>query len=230
MSLAARADRVAFDVAPPRPTVDDEEEFRFPSREEIGDIVARVRDRLSDAPDRAAMSDERLRVLVESNVSAVMSLPEVASSVADPIRVRAAVLDELLGFGPVQELLDDARISEIMVNGVGAVYVELEGTIRRSNRSFDSEEQLLRVIDRMVRTSGRRVDQSSPMVDARLPDGSRLNVILPPVAVDGPSITIRKFTAGHLTTDDLVQQGALSGEAAGRPPGACGQKRSSSRR
>ena len=215
MSLAARADRVAFDVAPPRPTVDDEEEFRFPSREEIGDIVARVRDRLSDAPDRAAMSDERLRVLVESNVSAVMSLPEVASSVADPIRVRAAVLDELLGFGPVQELLDDARISEIMVNGVGAVYVELEGTIRRSNRSFDSEEQLLRVIDRMVRTSGRRVDQSSPMVDARLPDGSRLNVILPPVAVDGPSITIRKFTAGHLTTDDLVQQGALSGEAAG---------------
>ena len=215
MSLAARVDRATTDVTTPRTEVDEEHEFRFPSREEIGDIVGRVRDRLSEVPDRAAMSDERLRVLVESNVSTVMALPDVASTVTDPIRVRAAVLDELLGFGPVQELLDDPQISEIMVNGVGSVYVELDGTIRRTNRSFDSEEQLLRVIDRMVRTSGRRVDQASPMVDARLPDGSRLNVILPPVAVDGPSVTIRKFTAGHLTTDDLVEQGSLSPEAAG---------------
>ena len=214
MSLAARADRVTSNVTPIRPASIDDEEFRLPSRDDVRGIVERVRERLTEVADRATMSDERLRVLVESNVSAVMALPDVASSGSDPVRVRAAVLDELLGFGPLQDLLDDPKISEIMVNGLEGVFVESKGMVRRTNRSFDTEEQLLRVIDRMVRTSGRRVDQSSPMVDARLPDGSRLNVVLPPLAVDGPSITIRKFTAGHLTTDDLVEQGSLSAEAA----------------
>ena len=214
MSLAARADRVTSNVTPIRSVSIDDEEFRLPSRDDVRGIVERVRERLTEVADRATMSDERLRVLVESNLSAVMALPDVASSVSDPVRVRAAVLDELLGFGPLQDLLDDPKISEIMVNGLGGVFVESKGMVRRTNRSFDTEEQLLRVIDRMVRTSGRRVDQSSPMVDARLPDGSRLNVVLPPLAVDGPSITIRKFTAGHLTTDDLVEQGSLSAEAA----------------
>lgn len=214
MSLAARADRVTSNVTPIRPSMIEDEEFRLPSRDEIGDIVARVRDRLSEVPERATMSDDRLRVLVESHVGVVMSSPDVASSVVDPVRVRAAVLDELLGFGPLQDLLDDPKVSEIMVNGLESVFVESKGVLRRTNRSFDSNEQLLRVIDRMVRTSGRRVDQSSPMVDARLPDGSRLNVVLPPLAVDGPSITIRKFTAGKLTTDDLVEHGSLSVEAA----------------
>ncbi len=214
MSLAARADRVATNVTPLRPALEAQDEFDLPSRDDIRGIIERVRERLAEVPERASMSDDRLRVLVETNVATVLSLPEVASTLADPVRARAAALDELLGFGPLQDLLDDPKISEIMVNGLDAVFVESKGVLRRTNRSFDSTEQLLRVIDRMVRTSGRRVDQSSPMVDARLPDGSRLNVVLPPLAVDGPSITIRKFTAGHLTTDDLVEQGSLSAEAA----------------
>ena len=214
MSLAARADRAMSNVTPIRSTAIDDDEIRLPSRDDVRDIVERVRERLSEVQDRATMSDDRLRVLVETNVATVMSLPDVASIVADPVRVRAAVLDELLGFGPLQDLLDDPKISEIMVNGLDGVFVESKGVVRRTNRSFDTEEQLLRIIDRMVRTSGRRVDQSSPMVDARLPDGSRLNVVLPPLAVDGPSITIRKFTAGHLRLDDLVEQGSLSAEAA----------------
>jgi pilus assembly protein CpaF len=214
VSLAARADRVTSNVTPIRPSTDVDEEFLLPSRDDVRDIVERVRDRLSEVSDRATMSDDRLRALVESNVATVMSLPEVASNIDDPIRMHAAALDELLGFGPLQDLLDDPKISEIMVNGLDGVYIETNGMLRRTNRSFDSTEQLLRVIERMVRTSGRRVDQSSPMVDARLPDGSRLNVILPPLAVDGPSITIRKFTAGHLRLDDLVEQGSLSAEAA----------------
>jgi pilus assembly protein CpaF len=127
--------------------------------------------------------------------------------------LRSAVMDELLGFGPIQDLLDNPLISEIMVNGLAGVYVESQGTLRRTNRAFESEEQLMRVIDRMVHTSGRRVDQSSPMVDARLPDGSRLNVILPPLAVDGPSVTIRKFTSSGLGVDDLVRLGSLSPES-----------------
>jgi pilus assembly protein CpaF len=214
VSLAARADRTTSNVTPIRSTVIDDDEIRLPSRDDVRSIVERVRERLSEVPDRATMSDDRLRVLVESQVATVMSLPDVASTIAEPVRVRTAVLDELLGFGPLQDLLDDPKISEIMVNGLDGVFVESKGVVRRTNRSFDTEEQLLRIIDRMVRTSGRRVDQSSPMVDARLPDGSRLNVVLPPLAVDGPSITIRKFTAGHLTTTDLVEQGSLSAEAA----------------
>lgn len=214
MSLAARVDRVAPVSAIVPVNTNDDVELHLPSRENVMLIVERVRERLSDAPDRATMSDDRLRALVESNLALIMSSSDVSATVVDAARTRSAVLDELLGFGPLQDLLDDPTISEIMVNGVDTVYVESHGVLRRTNRKFESEEQLLRVIDRMVRTSGRRVDQSSPMVDARLADGSRLNIVLPPLAVDGPSITIRKFTAGKLTTEDLVGQAALSVEAA----------------
>ena len=221
MSLAARVDRVA-PLAPTTNGVSGDigndvgtgTDMVFPSRENVVTIVELVRERLADTPDRATMSDDRLRALVESHLALVMASPDVASRVSDPSRVRSAVLDELLGYGPLQDLLDDPRVSEIMVNGVETVFVESQGVLRRTNRAFESEEQLLRVIDRMVRSSGRRVDQSSPMVDARLLDGSRLNVVLPPLAVDGPSVTIRKFTAGKLSTEDLVTRGALSPEAA----------------
>lgn len=176
--------------------------------------VAEVRRRLADLPDRASMSEERLRVVVEGQVNQVLAANEY-SSIADPDgRFRAAVLDDLLGFGPLQDLLGDRTISEVMVNGHQTVFIERSGVISRSNRHFESDEQLLRVIDRMLRTSGRRVDQASPMVDARLPDGSRLNVILPPLAVDGPSVTIRKFLSGGFTTDDLIRLDSLSAEAA----------------
>ena len=128
--------------------------------------------------------------------------------------LRSAVLDELLGYGPIQDLLDRTDVSEIMVNGPNCIFVERSGRLERTDRQFDNEEHLMSVIDRMVRSSGRRVDQSSPMVDARLPDGSRLNVVVPPLAVDGASLTVRKFTAKHLTSADLVSRGALSAEAA----------------
>jgi pilus assembly protein CpaF len=100
------------------------------------------------------------------------------------------------------------------VNGADSVYVERSGTITKTERSFDTDEHLRRVVDRMLRTSGRRVDQSSPMVDARLADGSRLNVVLPPLSVDGPAVTIRKFHAAGFGIDDLIRQRSLSTEAA----------------
>jgi pilus assembly protein CpaF len=159
------------------------------------------------------MPDADLRRLVEEQVDSVQRLPEFAND-EDRATVRTTVLNDLLGFGPIQDLLDDPSISEIMVNGPDDVFVERSGVIGSSNSRFDSTEQLLRVIDRMVRSSGRRVDQSSPMVDARLPDGSRLNVVLPPLSVDGPAVTIRKFTSSGLSTDDLVQSGTLSTDSA----------------
>ncbi|MEK0414739.1 MAG: hypothetical protein RL352_136, partial [Actinomycetota bacterium] len=103
---------------------------------------------------------------------------------------------------------------EVMVNGANAVYVERSGTITKTERAFDTDEHLRRVVDRMLRASGRRVDQSSPMVDARLVDGSRLNVVLPPLSVDGPAVTIRKFHSAGFGIDDLIRQQSLSIDAA----------------
>ena len=177
------------------------------------EVMSAVRGRVAGIPERTTLADAELRAAVEKEVDAVLArLPAGDSGATD--RLKDAVLDELLGFGPIQDILEDPSVSEIMVNGPGMVWVEQAGVLRLSNRRFDSAEQLLHVIDRMVRTSGRRVDQSSPMVDARLPDGSRLNVILPPLSVDGACVTIRKFTSSGLTTDDLVAQGSLSRGAA----------------
>ncbi|MEY2967742.1 MAG: Pilus assembly protein ATPase [Actinomycetota bacterium] len=179
-------------------------------------IVSVVRRRLAGVPERTTMADEDLRRLVESEVDAALALPEFTGLVDPGAReaMRRDVVNEILGFGPLQDLLDDPTISEIMVNGFDDVWVERDGMIERSPRSFESEDQLLVVIDRMVRSSGRRVDQSSPMVDARLPDGSRLNAILPPLAVDGPAVTVRKFTSSGLSIDDLVASATLSRDAA----------------
>jgi pilus assembly protein CpaF len=120
------------------------------------------------------------------------------------------ILDELLGFGPIQPLLDDAEISEVMVNGFGKVYIERKGKLIKTNVTFDNDDQVLRVIDRIILPLGRRIDSDSPTVDARLPDGSRVNAVIPPVAIDGPTITIRKFEKGKLSVDQLIQLGSIT--------------------
>lgn len=177
------------------------------------DIARAVRERLAAIPERATLPDPELRKLVEEQIDTVQKLP-VFAGVENPEGVRRTVVNDLLGFGPIQELLDDSSISEIMVNAPDEIWVERSGTISLSDSIFESMDQLLRIIDRMVRSAGRRVDQSSPMVDARLPDGSRLNVVLPPLSVDGPAVTIRKFTSSGLGIDDLVSHGTLSAPAA----------------
>jgi len=120
------------------------------------------------------------------------------------------VVDELLGFGPLQPLLDDPEITEIMVNGAKKVYIERKGKITKTNVSFENDEQVLRIIDRIILPLGRRIDADSPTVDARLPDGSRVNAVIPPVAIDGPTITIRKFQKDKLSVDQLIQLGSLT--------------------
>jgi len=115
------------------------------------------------------------------------------------------ILDEMLGYGPIQSLLEDEDISEIMVNNHNNVFVEKKGKLIKTNISFDSEEAVVRVIDRIILPLGRRVDHDRPMVDARLPDGSRVNAIVRPIAIDGPGITIRKFQKDRLGIDDLIK-------------------------
>ena len=120
------------------------------------------------------------------------------------------VLNDLLGFGPIQALLDDNDVTEIMVNGPKKVFVEKKGQLVKTNVIFDDDDHVLRIIDRIIMPLGRRVDADSPTVDARLPDGSRVNAVVRPVAIDGPSITIRKFAKDKLKVEDLINFGSLT--------------------
>ncbi len=124
------------------------------------------------------------------------------------------IQDELLGYGPIQEFLDDPDVSEVMVNGPNKVYVEKDGNLVKTKVVFENNAHVQRVIDRIVLPLGRRVDADTPTVDARLPDGSRVNAVVPPVSIDGPSITIRKFSKERLGIDDLIRFGSLTDKMA----------------
>ncbi len=128
----------------------------------------------------------------------------------DRQRATETLIHDVLGLGPLEDLLASSEITEIMVNGPDQIYIEERGKLIRSPVTFETNEQLMQVIDRIVSTVGRRVDESSPMVDARLKDGSRVNVIIPPLALRGPTITIRKFAKEALTAEDLVRFGSMT--------------------
>ncbi|QDT44403.1 Putative conjugal transfer protein [Gimesia alba] len=129
-------------------------------------------------------------------------------------RLIEEILDETFGFGPLELLLKDQDIADIMINGPKHVFVEKNGRIQRSNVVFRDNQHLLQILDRIVSKVGRRVDETSPLVDARLPDGSRLNAVIPPLALDGPSLTIRKFGSNPLGLEDLLRFGAFTPEIA----------------
>ncbi len=120
------------------------------------------------------------------------------------------VLNDMMGYGPIQPLLDDPDVTEVMVNGPKKVYVEKKGQLMRTHIAFDDDEHVLRIIERIILPLGRRVDADSPTVDARLPDGSRVNAVVRPVSLDGPAITVRKFAKEKLTTQDLITFGTLT--------------------
>ncbi|MFC7063855.1 CpaF family protein [Halobacillus seohaensis] len=122
--------------------------------------------------------------------------------------------NELLGFGPITGLLSDHEVTEVMVNGASDVYIEKDGKIERTDVTFKDDDHILRVIEKIVHPLGRRIDESSPMVDARLPDGSRVNAIIPPLAIHGPTITIRKFSERPFTIDDFLQFQTLNQDMA----------------
>ncbi len=134
----------------------------------------------------------------------------------DSIRLQVFrdVQDDLLGYGPIQSLLEDDEISEVMVNGPKKVYIERKGKLIKTNVVFDDDAHVLRIIDRIIYPLGRRVDADSPTVDARLPDGSRVNAVIPPVAIDGPSITIRKFGKNKLTVQQLIDYQSITAQVA----------------
>jgi len=129
-------------------------------------------------------------------------------------RLEQEVFAEVFGLGPVQPFLEDPQVTEIMINGAKRVYVEKRGLIYKTEVSFANDQQVLNLIERVVRPLGRRIDADHPAVDARLPDGSRFNAVIPPVAIDGPSVTIRKFSRERLTVEKLIELGSLTAAVA----------------
>ncbi len=161
--------------------------------------------------DLAAGGEEALVRQARSAVSRL--LDEEGAGVTDRHereRIVKEVLDEALGLGPLEDLLADDAVTEIMVNGRGRVFVEIGGRIVPADVGFTDDAQLMAVIERIVRPLGRRIDEKSPMVDARLPDGSRVNAVIPPLALDGPCLTVRKFAREPFGVDDLVRAGTLT--------------------
>jgi len=126
--------------------------------------------------------------------------------------IEQEVVYEVLGYGPIQTLIDDPGITEIMVNGPHQVFIERNGKLQLTNRRFADDDHVMRIIEKIIAPLGRRLDESMPMVDARLPDGSRVNAIIPPLAIDGPCLTIRKFSADPYTPNDLVNFGTLTSQ------------------
>ena len=169
-------------------------------------LIAELGPRLYDAePDK-----RELELQITDTLQEVLQRDETPMTVADRALVAREVADEILGHGPIEPYLRDPGVSEIMVNGHDMIYVERGGHIYQVQAAFADEGHLRRTIDKIVARVGRRVDEASPMVDARLPDGSRVNAVVAPVALDGSLLTIRKFAADPLTVEDLIGFGTMS--------------------
>jgi pilus assembly protein CpaF len=155
-----------------------------------------------------------LDVKVRQAVEAELAADETPLTRDERQRLIGEITDDILGYGPIEPFLRDGTVTEVMVNGADKVYVEREGKIERTPASFLDDAHVLRIIDKIVSQVGRRVDESSPMVDARLPDGSRVNAIIPPLSLAGPTLTIRKFSRDPYTIEDLISFGTLTHRSA----------------
>ncbi|HYN96336.1 MAG TPA: CpaF family protein [Pilimelia sp.] len=185
-----------------------------PGSDPVAEVRARIQRTLAEIlgpklyDDHGAAADLEQRV--RQTLAELLAREETPLAGGDRARITQEVTDEILGHGPIEPLLRDPTVSEVMVNGPHRVYVERSGHLQVADVEFADEGHLRRVIDRIVSRVGRRVDEASPMVDARLPDGSRVNAVVPPIALDGSSLTIRKFAQDPFTVDDLVTFGTLT--------------------
>ncbi|MDR6791232.1 pilus assembly protein CpaF [Pseudarthrobacter oxydans] len=162
----------------------------------------------------SAITEEELKSSARDELTRIIDAEQVPLSLEERTRLVQDVADDVLGYGPLQRLLDDPAVTEIMVNRMDQIYVERKGHLTLADSRFSSEEHLRKVIERIVSKVGRRIDESSPLVDARLEDGSRVNAVIPPLAVGGSSLTIRKFSKTPLTVRNLIDFGTLTPEMA----------------
>lgn len=167
-----------------------------------------------DLSQLSKLSPENARDEIRDIVNDIISIKNLAMSIAEQEELLEDICNDVLGYGPLEPLLARDDIADIMVNGAKQIYIEVNGKVESTSIRFRDNQQLLNVCQRIVSQVGRRVDESSPICDARLPDGSRVNVIAPPLAIDGTALTIRKFKKDKLTLDQLVRFGAISPEGA----------------
>jgi pilus assembly protein CpaF len=170
-------------------------------------IIAELRDSI-DLSDVMAVRRE-----IERLFSRFMAEEDVILNRTERAKLQDQLIAEILGYGPIQELINNDNVSEIMVNGPTQVWIEQEGRLSLTDIHFSDDEHVMRIINRIVAPLGRHVDEASPMVDARLPDGSRVNVIIPPLSLIGPTISIRKFKRVPLSVDDMTRLGTISDKA-----------------
>src|SRR6187431_3842498 len=180
-----------------------------PVRESFRDVKFRIQSRvIQDLDPKLDLSNQvEVRRQIEEIFGKVIDEEGLALTRAERVRMLEQITDEIIGLGPLEPLLRDESVTEIMVNGPRQVYIERSGKLELTNVVFQNDDHVMRIIDRIIAPIGRRVDESSPMVDARLTDGSRVNAIIPPLSLVGPVITIRKFAASPFTTDDLIRFG-----------------------
>ncbi len=185
-------------------------------RDAFETIKKRVQERLlSELDPRLDLSrTAEVRQQVQEVFNAILEAEKIVLSRAERLRLFEAIAAEILGYGPIEPLLRDDTITEIMVNGPKQVYIERGGKLYKTDVTFENDDHVMRIIDRIVSPIGRRVDESTPYVDARLPDGSRVNIIIPPISLIGPVITIRKFSRDPFTVDDLIRFGTMTPEIA----------------
>ena len=179
------------------------------------DLKTRVQNKLLSEldPSMDITKGEDVRRTILTLFEQILNEENIVLSRPEKLRLFEQIAAEILGFGPLQPLLEDESITEIMVNGPKNIYVERKGKIVRVPVTFEGNDHVMRVIDRIVAPLGRRIDESSPFVDARLPDGSRVNAVIPPISLVGPVLTIRKFSKSPITIDQMVQFGTLTAEA-----------------
>ncbi len=172
-------------------------------------------DRLGSKANDASLTEAEMRRLAVGELSTVLAEEQLPLTKAEKAALANDIAADVLGYGPLQPFLADPTVTEVMANNIDGIWVERSGKLEMTDARFSSEAHLRRVIERIVSAVGRRIDESQPMVDARLPDGSRVNAIIPPLAVDGPALTIRKFARDIFSAEDLVEFGTASAEVMG---------------
>src|SRR5262249_19640169 len=165
-----------------------------------------------DLAQLARLDVDSAREEIRDIVNEIIAIKSIVMSISEQEDLLDDICNDVLGYGPLEPLLARDDIADIMVNGSGTVYIEVQGKIQKTGIRFRDNLQLLNICQRIVSQVGRRVDESSPICDARLPDGSRVNAIVPPLAIDGPALTIRKFKKDKLTLEQLVRFGSISSE------------------
>ncbi len=186
------------------------------NQENMLELKSRVQQRLIAEldPKLDLTKTDEVRRTVEDIFGQILEMENIVLSRVERARLFEAVAAEILGFGPIEPLLKDGSVNEIMVNGPRQIYIERHGRLEKTNIMFQNDEHVMRVIDRIVAPLGRRIDEASPYVDARLPDGSRVNAVIPPLAIKGPTITIRKFSKEPFQVEDLIRFGTFTPEMA----------------